>query len=177
MSAAPIRLQFELSREELFAAYERDRTRFTMKRYWILRLSSFVWLWAIYYGWDYQPWWLDALLLLIAVHSWTFPQRLYWAGRLMMHSERFRTRPFAIVIETDERGLRVRHPEQKSGSRYWWSRLTGIDETEFGLELRFDGRDWGEVMIPWKAFQDEQHRNEFLGQICEHAPQVSLVAA
>ncbi len=176
MSSAPMTLEYELSREEKLAAYERYRTRFPMKTPWSRWLWGGFFLYLIYSGWDYQSWWFECLLLLLAIHFCTFPQWFYWAGWLGLKSGLFQADSTTVIIETDERGLRVRRPNYKSGSRFWWSRLTGVDETEFELELRFDGREWGEVMIPWKAFVDEQQRRDFIDLLHEHLPQVSSAA-
>jgi len=178
MPAAPIKLEYELSREELRAAFHRDRDRFrmTMRTSWHRWLPACLVLWVMYNGWDNQPWWITGLLLLFAVHFLTFPIWMYWVGWTGMSVGLFPTSSLAVVIETDERSLSVRHPGQKYGSRFWWSRLTGIKETDFALELLFDGKDWGEVMIPWKAFADEQQRREFMDLVNSHLPHSASIA-
>ncbi len=166
MSAAPLTLEYELTQDDMWASVDRCRAR--IRPSWLRRLGAGLAMWLLIDGWDRHSWGFTAMLLLVALELWTSPLWLYWLGWLAM---KFIPRPDYTVpfhIETDDRGLRVRNPPRQQPKRFWWSRLSRVEEYDFGIELFFDQSLVGDLEIPWKAFASDEQRQSFLGVLNQH---------
>ncbi len=170
MSAAPITLEYELTQDEMRADFNRHMSRMRSRRWSRTFVACFCLYLAITFWIDGSRW-ASIFTLLVALQMLFFDRCLIrWATR-SMDTSRF-------IIETDDRGIRVATPYEKtSPTRYWWSRLSGIKQTEFGVELSFDKKDSSAVLVPWKAFADTEQRQHFLDLVEQHLSKARSRAA
>jgi hypothetical protein len=171
MSTAPLELDYELTNDELRESFNRLESR--IRPSWFRRLAACLVLWLVIDGWERHEWWFTVILLVLTLHLWTFPRWLYSFARLIMTLAPRWPSSRVIHIETDDRGLHVRIPPHKVSQRYWWSRLSGVEQTEFGIELYFDKQKWSQLEIPWKAFTSDDQRREFIELVNMHLPHAS----
>jgi len=165
MSAGPIILDYELTNEQLLAAWEEDVA--PLRAGWRSRLvSGAVFLFAIYHL-GKVPWWLTVLELTFAISSWWADRILMWLMTTMMFWSR-RTLP--CHIEIDGQGLSFHSPGCGAApSRFEWANLTGAKKTDFAIEPQFRRRLYG-AAVPWIAFRDSEQEAAFMRLVDEHLP-------
>lgn len=110
---------------------ELDRHRRHMRRRWTRPLTAIPLGWIAWTSGQRGQFWFAGFCVLFAVY-FVFSDDLFcwW---LLRSIERKYT-DMNIQVEIDDTSLLYRHETQKYGHRYWWSRLTGVEETASGYE-------------------------------------------
>lgn len=78
-----------------------------------------------------------------------------------------------VRIVIDDAGLHVHYPQHKTHNGFWWSRLTGVDETDGDFELTFDGESYPQMYVPACAFDNDEQRTMFRNLVEKHLPQAA----
>ncbi|MBX3437322.1 MAG: hypothetical protein KF861_07535 [Planctomycetaceae bacterium] len=175
MSEAPFTLKYDVTKDDARASFARMKAQ-TQPSWFRRSVACLASLWLIG-SWSTHDWWFRVFLMLLVVHFWTFPRSLFWIGRAVMTFMPASMYDTTVVIEADDRGLSVRDRARPLGYRYWWSRLSQVEETDLGLDLHFDGDKGSDLEIPWKAFAGEDQRREFLDLVHKQVPGLREPAA
>jgi len=165
MSATMMTIDFELTRGQFLSEWKKHVAQIQMP--WWSRVSSFGFLFLAIQGWGNMPWWVIGLEVVIAAQLWWMPRIVIW---IVMKVAFWSRSTIQTRIEVDSGSVSVSNPEFSYVTRmFQWSKLSGMKETEFCIELTFKGHMYG-VGVPWCAFRDAEQQAEFL-QIAEsHLP-------
>src|SRR5690606_9425322 len=102
MSASSFTLDYELTRDDMQAAFERSRRQ--IRPSWIRRIGACFVIGIAFDGWQDHAWWFTAMLLLLGLELWTSPLWMDWVIRKFVSLP---ADPMHIQIEADDRSLRI----------------------------------------------------------------------
>lgn len=159
-------LDFEMTMDEMGAKMK--RAGWSMRREWLRRGIAVFILWLAVDYWRSGDFWTFGVFLLCAAFMVT-PSAviIWWVMRLLTRNQP----PAHVRIEIDDTGLHMHDPKQKTHNCFWWSRLTGVEETDGDFELTFDGESYPQMYIPACAFDSQEQRETFLNLVEKHLPQ------
>ncbi|MCA9027047.1 MAG: hypothetical protein KDA86_17700 [Planctomycetaceae bacterium] len=124
------------------------------------------------FAWRYGKVFDSVLFAAIGVWVFLIPNLTHLiAGWFMTSSWSTRIpRTLHVRIDIDKVGALLRYTRENGSKRYWWSKLSSVVETQYGIELNFDNHQISGLIIPWKALQQSAQRDQLMQRIDDHFP-------